>query len=360
MLDHTRFHPSPLFTTALPFHPPPKTTDCLADQLGKSKEEVTSWTPYPGGAPANVATGIARLGLHACFLTALGPDDLGDKFLQLLKDRNVDTEYVQRNTHPTRDVLVTRSLDGDRTFAGFGAAATTDYADCFLDATALPTQVIANSDALVTGTLGLAYPGSGTAIREAVAAAKRGSGGGSTCPSCTVIVDVNWRPVFWQDLVAAKKQVQDFIGVADILKVTDEEAEWLFGIPAAEALEHPHKVLAAAPSTKGVLVSAGEKGSSYAFKSPGGKMDISGLIPVLPVKVADTTGAGDAYLAGFILYMLLSGGLSELVADPGKVKRAVQFATGCGAFTCTKPGAIDAQPTVADVERLLQESGWNA
>jgi fructokinase len=332
----------------------------LADQLGKSKEEVTSWTPYPGGAPANVATGLARLGTHTVFLTALGTDDLGEKFIHLLNDRKVDTTYIQRNSHPTRDVLVTRSLDGDRTFAGFGAAKTTDYADCFVDASKLPKDVIAAADVLVTGTLGLAYPGSAEAIQTAVSAAKSASP--STDPNkekCAVIIDVNWRPVFWDDLEKARDVVKNFVPFADILKVTDEEAEWLFDIPATDALQHPEKVLNAVPNARGVLVSAGEKGSAYAFRSPGGKMDISGIVPVLDVKVADTTGAGDAYLSGFIMYMLLSGGVAELVADPEKVQRAVQFATACGAATCTKPGAIDSQPTVQEAEALLQAAGWN-
>ena len=243
-------------------------------------------------------------------------------------------------------------MDGDRTFAGFGAAATTDYADCFVDASALPKDVIAQADVLVTGTLGLAYPGSAEAIQCSIAAAK-------SSDKCTVIIDVNWRPVFWEDLSAAKQVVIDFVSNADILKVTDEEAEWLFAVPAATALAHPEQVLSAVPNARGVLVSAGEKGSSYAFRSPGGKMDMCGAIPVLDVKVADTTGAGDSYLSGFILYMILSGGIDELVADPEKVQRAVQFATACGAATCTKPGAIDAQPTVQEAEALLQAAGWN-
>lgn len=332
--------------------------DCLADQLGKSKEEVTSWTPYPGGAPANVATGLARLGTHTIFLTALGHDDLGEQFIKLLQDRNVDTEYIQRNSHPTRDVLVTRSLDGDRTFAGFCTAKTTEYADCFVDAAKLPKDVITSADVLVTGTLGLAYSGSSEAIRNAVSAAKL-SESPQKQKKCAVVIDVNWRPVFWSDLEKAREVVKDFVPLADILKVTDEEAEWLFNIPAEQALQHPEKVLEAVPDACGVLVSAGEKGSAYAFRSPGGKMDITGIVPVLDVKVADTTGAGDAYLSGFIMYMLLSGGVLELVADPEKVHRAVQFATACGAATCTKPGAIGSQPTVKEAEALLQAAGWN-
>jgi fructokinase len=277
---------------------------------------------------------------------------MGDDFIRLLNERGVETTHIQRNSHPTRDVLVTRSLDGDRHFAGFGNALTTDYADCFVQAASLPLDLIARSDGLVTGTLGLAYPGSGDAVRAAVQAAK-------SSRSCIVIIDVNWRPVFWPDVDAAKDIIKEFVAQADILKVTDEEAEWLWGVPAADALAHPERVLSLITSARGVLVSAGEKGSAYAFRSTAGKMDISGLVPILKVDVCDTTGAGDSYLSGFVFYMLLSGGIDALIADPDKLHRAVEFATACGAATCIRPGAIDAQPTVQEVEHLLETAGWN-
>ncbi|PSC74999.1 Haloalkane dehalogenase [Micractinium conductrix] len=324
--------------------------DCLADQIGKPKEEVTSWTPYPGGAPANVATGVARLGSGSLFVSAIGKDDLGDQFVALLEERGVDTSAVQRNDRPTRDILVTRLPGGDRVFSGFGKAKTHEYADCFLDTAALPLDRIKAADALVTGTLGLAAGPTADAMRAAVKAAREGN-------HCTVVLDVNWRPVFWDDEATAKATVLEYIKQAHILKVTDEEAEWLFGIPAADALAHPERVLEQGDGWRGVLVSAGEKGSGYAFHAPGGKMAMSGVVPVLDVKVVDTTGAGDAYLAGFLFYMLLSGGLDSLAADPAKLRRGVEFATACGAFTCTKPGAIGAQPTVAEAEALLAARG---
>jgi fructokinase len=327
--------------------------DCLADQLGVPREEVASWTPYPGGAPANVAAGLARLGQRAVFVGALGRDALGDRFAALLAERGVDTAVgLQRvDGRPTRDVLVTRSADGDRVFAGFGAAASAAYADCFLDAARLPTEAIAGADALVTGTLGLACAGSAAALRAAVAAARAGG-------RAVIVVDVNWRPVFWPDAEGARAEVAGMAAEADILKVTDEEAEWLLGVPAAEALAAPGRVLAAAPGApRGVLVSAGENGSAYAFRGADGA-ELAGAVPVMDVEVVDTTGAGDAYLAGFIHSMLAAGGLDALLADAGALERAVRFATACGAATCTGAGAIDPQPTAAQAEALLRKQGW--
>ena len=95
--------------------------DCLADQLGLKLEEVKSWTPYPGGAPANVACALVKLGTTAGFIGAVGEDEPGNALVKLLQDVGVDTTGVQRHpTAPTRQVYVTRDLAGDRTFAGFG------------------------------------------------------------------------------------------------------------------------------------------------------------------------------------------------------------------------------------------------
>lgn len=84
-------------------------------------------------------------------------------------------------------------------------------------------------------------------------------------------------------------------------------------------LPKPHSLPLTSSPAQTTTFAAGEKGSAYAFHAPGGKMAMSGSVPVLSVKVADTTGAGDAYLSGFVYYMLLRSGLDSLVADPQNV-----------------------------------------
>lgn len=325
--------------------------DCLADQKGKSVPEVTSWTPYPGGAPANVACALAKLGSKVVFIGNLGQDDLGDQMADLLASRGIDLSAVVRTSQPTRDVLVTRSMDGDRTFAGFGKAKANEYADCFIDPEKLPVEVLEQADILVTGSLGLAYPQTASAMRRAVELA-RSSG------KCQVLVDVNWRPVFFDDEAEAKKVIVPYVMEADLLKVTEEEAEWLFGIPGAEALEQPEKVLEFVPKAKGVLVTAGSQGSAYAFKGAGGKIDLTGRVPVLKVDVLDTTGAGDGFLGGFLHYTVKKGGLKALVGDADDVRKAVEFGTACGAYVTQGPGAIAPQPTEADIAHFLSKN-WD-
>ena len=110
--------------------------DCLADQLGVPLNEVKTWANYPGGAPANVACWLQKLGVPAAFIGRLGTDTAGQGLKTLLRDIGVNVAGLQTDpVRPTRLVYVTRSLDGDRQFAGFGEYNTGDFADTAMVAT---------------------------------------------------------------------------------------------------------------------------------------------------------------------------------------------------------------------------------
>lgn len=95
--------------------------------------------------------------------------------------------------------------------------------------------VVQNSVALVTGTLGLSFPQTAAAMRKAVAVARSGP--------CSVLVDINWRPVFWESLTPqAVDIVSEYAGGADILKLSEEEAEWLYGVHSDQAMSQPDLV----------------------------------------------------------------------------------------------------------------------
>ncbi|KAF8071301.1 FRK1 [Scenedesmus sp. PABB004] len=323
--------------------------DFLANDKGVPREQVKSWTPYPGGAPANVATALTKLGVPTAFVSALGNDERGDELVALMQGIGVDTSAVQRVDAPTRDVYVERTADGDRVFAGFGLPSDA-YCDCRLDAAALPTELLSGADLMVTGTLGLAAPATRAAMRAAAAAVKAGGG--------KVFVDVNWRPVFWPDPEAARGEMLDFLALADIVKISDADLEYLYGMPFVTALLNPCAVADKLPNAPAVLVTAGDEGAAFCCRSAKGEH--TGFVPVFKVDVADTTGAGDAFTAGFIFKLLEAGGLDRLLADPVALKAAVVFAAATGALTCTKPGAIAAQPSLDQVQALFEESkGWH-
>jgi len=306
--------------------------DCLADQLGLKLEEVKSWTPYPGGAPANVACALVKLGTSAGFMGAVGEDEPGNKLVKLLQDVGVDTTGVQRHpTAPTRQVYVTRDSGGDRTFAGFGKYNTSEFADTYLQSAKLSPALFAEADFLVLGTLELAYPESEQAVLRSLELAEQ--------YNLKIILDVNWRPVFWQDENTAKTKILALLKRFDFLKLTKEEAQWLFDTTDPGAITYRLN------SLEGVLVTDGEHGCAYCLGENEGK------IPAFSMSVVDTTGAGDGFLAGFI-YQLQQVGIKNL-KDAETAKRIVTYASAVGALTTIKPGAIASQPTAAEVDNFL-------
>lgn len=307
--------------------------DRLADQPGVPYEQVQSWTAYPGGAPANVACALTKLGTSAGFIGCVGSDTPGDELVQLLETLGVDTTGIQRHpSAPTRQVDVVRSTSGDRSFAGFGNIPPDQFADAFLQAKLLPESLFVQADFLVLGTLELAYPQTREAIYKALKLAE--------IYDVKVLLDVNWRPMFWSDLASALELIPSLFKSIDFLKVSEEEAELLFQTTDAGAIKYRLN------SVEGVLVTAGEKEITYCLGETEGKAS------TFSVPVQDTTGAGDAFIAGFI-HQLCQQGIQGF-NDSKKVQGILRYACAVGALTTMKPGAIAAQPTTEEIEAFLQ------
>ena len=308
--------------------------DCLANQIGCSLEEVKSWTPYPGGAPANVACALVKLGTPSAFIGCVGQDRLGNDLVELLKFVGVNTTGVQRHPlAPTRRVYVLRSVEGDRSFAGFGDRQPHEFADAHLPAENLPTQLFLEAEFLVLGTLELAYMQTRTAVFRALELAEE--------YGIKVVLDVNWRPMFWRNKQEALPLIQKLWQYVDFLKLAAEEAQWLFNTADAGAIFHRLN------SVEGVLVSGGDAEVSYCLSENEGK------VTPFSVSVQDTTGAGDAFLAALI-HQLCQQKISSL-SDPKIAKEIVTYACAVGGLTTTKLGAIAAQPTAAEVETFLSQ-----
>ncbi len=309
--------------------------DVLADQLGRSLSEVESWTSYPGGAPANVACALVKLGTPSAFIGAVGEDQPGKELVKLLEEIGVDITGVQRHPQaPTREVLVTRKQNGDRVFSGFKDYDTVEFADTRLKAAELPEKLFALSEILVIGTLELAYPETGAAVYQALELASQ--------HNVKILLDVNWRDVFWKNPDAAPDKIRELIKKVDFLKVAKEEAELLFDTSDAGAITYRTNNL------EGVLVTDGDKGCAYCLGENEDKL------PAFSVSVLDTTGAGDSFVAGFV-HQLLNYGVQNL-KDAEVVKKIIAYASAAGALTTLKPGAIASQPTAEEVEKFLEDN----
>ena len=327
--------------------------EALVDRLGPPGGDPTLDHPCDdrlGGAPANVATGLARLGTPVAFLGRLGRDPIGKAFAALFTARGVDTHALQWDEHlPSRIVLVRRDATGERSFGGFAGGAAEGgearFADQALDATGLSAALgplLAQAHWLLVGTIPLASPAAASALRLACRQA--------AAAGVPLALDVNWRPTFWDpaadpasapgpEVLAAMRPLLE---QAALLKCAREEAEWLFGTADAAA------VCAALPQRPAVLVSDGAAPLSWCL---GGR---SGLLPAFPVPLADSTGAGDAFTAGLLHRLCAEPGLlASAPADALAIAAALRFAAACGALVCTGAGAIDPQPDQAQVEVFL-------
>ena len=305
--------------------------EALIDRLGPLGGDPAVDQPVDdrlGGAPANVACGLARLGSPVAFAGRLGQDAIGEAFSRLFVERGVNTELLQRDgERPSRIVLVRRARDGERQFQGFDGDQGAGFADQALEPVALPP-----ARWLLIGTLPLAAPTSASALLSAV---RQASSHGTA-----IALDVNWRPTFWDvttspedgPSAAAKTAIQPLLQQAALIKLAREEALWFFDTADPETIQ---QALLQRPD---VVVTDGAAPVRWQLGAQ------SGLQAAFqPPAVVDTTGAGDAFTAGL---------LHRWAAAPPE---RIRFAAACGALVCGGAGGIDPQPTQAQLETFLGE-----
>ncbi|MEO0986536.1 MAG: carbohydrate kinase [Cyanobacteria bacterium J06639_14] len=309
--------------------------ECLIDRLfeiGQNPHNaLEKWIDYPGGAPANVATAIAKLGTPTRMVSCLGKDDLGDWLVQVVEAQGVHCQIQQVADAPTRVVLVERDETGNRQFVGFNNPDPSAFADAYLAPEWIDGIDFTGVEYLVMGTLGLAYPTTARAMKLARDKAQQ--------VRTKIVIDLNWRPVFWPDEAIAPKTIRTFLQAADLLKLSLEEAQWLLDTDSTA------EICQQFPNLQAVLLTDGGNGSTCATRHH----RVS--LPAFAVDSIDTTGAGDAFLAG-ILHQLCQKGWDSLQATD-KIEEILRYASAVGALTTLKPGAIAAQPTPQDIDQFL-------
>ena len=303
--------------------------EALIDRLGPPGGDPEVDQPVDdrlGGAPANVACGLARLGTPVAFAGRLGQDAIGEAFSSLFAERGVETTLLQRDgDRPSRIVLVRRSTDGERQFQGFAGDEGAGFADQALEPALLPP-----ARWLLIGTLPLAAPGSASALLAAVRQTRS--------QDTALALDVNWRPTFWDAMAdpgagpsaAVQAVMQPLLNQAALIKLAREEALWLFNS------DDPGAIQKALPQRPDVVVTDGAAPVRWQLGADSGQQ-----AAFQPRTVVDTTGAGDAFTAGLLHCW-----------DAAPHAR-IRFAAACGALVCGGAGGIDPQPTQAQVEAFL-------
>ena len=304
--------------------------EALVDRLGPLGGDPALDNPVDdrlGGAPANVACGLARLGTSVAFLGRVGDDLIGQQFVQLFQQRGVDSSGLQRDPdRPSRIVLVRRSQEGERQFQGFAG----DRGQGFADQALAPLTLPQGACWLLVGTIPLATDPSASTMKAALEQARQ--------LQMSIALDVNWRPTFWDapadpaagPSVSAHAAVQPLLEAAALIKLAREEALWFFNT------DDPAEIRAALLQRPDVVITDGSAPVRWCLEAQ------TGIQPAFnPPEVVDTTGAGDAFTAGL---------LHRWSASPAE---RVRFAAACGALVCGGAGGIDPQPTEAQVEAFL-------
>ncbi len=300
---------------------------------------------YLGGAPANVACALSKLKIQTSFIGNLGDDFYGEKFRKLFQGLEIETSLLQIDKkYKTRIVEVLRDGDGDRSFSGFVKSKDDFFADQVLEKTSIENNIISlqklysDTKFLIVGTILLASSKSAESINFLLNYAMNFD--------IKIVIDLNWRKVFWTDSASNTitgragpiKTINSFLSFADILKLSKEEADMFF--PNKSALE----ISKSLPKTPDVLITNGGDSIQWFVNEFEGitKVDYSG-------KIIDTTGAGDAFLAGLISQMFY---LKEPIRK-SNIQKAIRFASGCGFLTCLGEGAIEPQPIYEKVQQFV-------
>ncbi|SHF72450.1 aminoimidazole riboside kinase [Ornithinibacillus halophilus] len=287
----------------------------------------------PGGAPANVAVGLARLGLPSLFLGMVGKDVLGSFLQNVLHNYGVDISQMQFSTDTrTGLVFVTNTEDGERSFDFY----INPSADQKLSKTNINKELFETHKIFHFGSISLINNPIKEATKYAVELAEYND--------MIISFDPNVRLSLWPDEEIAQETIISMLPKADILKVSEEELAFITGEnrieDGLEALEKYDIPL--------ILVTLGAKGSYVHTK------DGTVHIPALKVEAIDTTGAGDAYVSG-ILYSIHENHQSLEYLRLDEAEEMARFASISGALAASAKGAMTTLPTLDDVLKKLND-----
>lgn len=289
----------------------------------------------PGGAPANVAVGLARLNVESLFLGKVGNDVLGRFLIETLGNYGVDTTAVSTTDEVrTGAVFVTLAANGERSFDFY----INPSADQFLQEEEIKESYFKNKKILHIGSISLINEPVRSATHKAVALAKQ--------HGMLISYDPNLRLGLWSDAEIAKSMILSMLPEVDVLKVSEEELKFLTGEADIKAGVN---VLQSTWKIPFIIVTCGANGSILVTERE------YVAVPALKVNAIDTTGAGDAYVSG-ILYRLNQ--LSDCRAVDFSYEQLLEvgkFASVAGGLAAATKGAMTGLPTLEQIIECLKE-----
>ena len=300
---------------------------------GTSAQGNTLFEANPGGAPCNVLAMLRKLGKSCAFVGKVGNDIFGHMLRGVVTDAgiNVDSLVMDDDVRTTLAIVKTYE-NGDRDFSFYRNPG----ADMMLTEAELPLDTIANARIFHFGTLSMTHPEVRKATLKAIEVAKSNG--------ALISFDPNLRPPLWKSLAEAKEQIGVGLGLCDILKIADNEIEFMTGETdfdkGAAILQQKY------PNIKILNVTAGADGS-YSY-SCGHRV----FVPSFKLGgTIETTGAGDTFCASVLNFVLENGVVGLTEQD---LTDMLRFANAAAYLVTTKKGAIRSMPEKAQVLEILK------
>lgn len=300
--------------------------------------DVSGFKKAPGGAPANVAAGLSKLGLKGAFIGKVGDDPFGRFLERTFSEAGVDVSRM----------IFDKSAKTGLAFVALKPGGVPDFlfyrnpsADMLLESAELDERFIASTRIFHYGSISLISEPVRSATFAGARIARKGG--------AIVSYDPNLRLSLWPDAKSAKHGMIEGLTGANVVKLSEEELAFITG--KTELSQGANQLFDFSESIKLVLVTRGPNGCFYATRK------VQNLVPGLAADVVDTTGAGDAFV-GAMLFQLLDRDLNiEKIAELGQVEldSICRFANAAGALATTKRGAIVSLPTQQELMQFLNQ-----
>lgn len=304
-------------------------------QNGISQQGNPMLEANPGGAPCNVLALLSKLGHSTGFIGKVGCDGFGEQLCRAIQEVGIDhqglcwDEYV----HTTLAVVHTKP-DGDRDFSFYRNPG----ADMSLTARELKEDMIRSCKVFHFGTLSMTDEPVRSATYQAIRVAEEAG--------CLRSFDPNLRPPLWESLDVARDQTLYGMAHCDILKISDNEIQWLTGEEDYD--KGIDWICGRFPNIQLILLSMGREGS----RGYCGKVRVE-VPAVTDVKAIETTGAGDTFFAG-VLHHVLQWGLGPYTEE--ELGKMLSFANAAAAIVTTRKGALRVMPEEAEIRKLMEQA----
>ena len=302
---------------------------------GVSTQGNSMFEANPGGAPCNVLSMLQKLGKKTAFVGKVGNDQFGRLLRETIEEVGIDSTYLLNDKEiPTTLAFVHTFPDGDREFSFYRKPG----ADMMLCEDEIKEEMVNDTKIFHFGTLSMTHEGVKKATIKAINLAKKNG--------AIISLDPNLREPLWDNLEHAKEAMLEAISYCDVLKISDNEIQFLTGI---EDYDEGINTLRRMYDIPLVCLTMGKDGSRAYYKDlriemPGFKQE----------NVLDTTGAGDTFCAS-VLGFVCDNGLDNLDAD--KLKEMLTRANAAASLVTLKRGAIKSMPSVDEVNELISTRG---